>query len=163
MVTSEQLLRDFMAHHRAGDDPDPRDYVQRVPAPDRMELAALIDHYLASRPRQSWDEAAFQASPAHAVVQGLERSLGAEAGTWSSLLPQLRNALQLRRAEIVSRLAEALGVPDREDKVRGYYHEMEQGLLPPEGVSARVLVALAGILRTDADALRHAGRALRPR
>ena len=36
-------------------------------------------------------------------------------------------------ATLVERLAATLGVSDRQDKVAGYYHEMEQGLLPAAG------------------------------
>ena len=38
-----------------------------------------------------------------------------------------------------------------------YYHEMEQGLLPPAGVSDRVLDALASLLHTTRERLREAG------
>ena len=51
---------------------------------------------------------------------------------------------------------------DREDKVAGYYHQMEQGLLPAAGVSDRVLEALGRIVGETAQALREAGSALRP-
>ena len=43
-----------------------------------------------------------------------------------------------------------------------YYHAMEQGLLPAQGVSERVLEALSQIVGESAEALREAGRALRP-
>ena len=49
----------------------------------------------------------------------------------------------------------------REQKVARYYHEMEQGLLEPAGVSGRVLVVLAGLVGTTAERLREAGSALR--
>ena len=51
----------------------------------------------------------------------------------------------------------ALGVTTREAKVERYYHEMEQGLLPPAGVSDRVLDALASLLHTTRERLREAG------
>jgi hypothetical protein len=53
-------------------------------------------------------------------------------------------------------------VSDRTDKVAGYYHEMEQGLLPAQGVSDRVLDALGQLVGETARALRDAGRALTP-
>ena len=62
----------------------------------------------------------------------------------------------------MARLAAALGVGDRKDKVAGYYHEMEQGLLPARGVSDRVLDALGRIVGETAQSLRDAGRALAP-
>ena len=64
----------------------------------------------------------------------------------------------MRRAELVSRLAAELGAGDREAKVAGYYHAMEQGTLPAAGVSDRVLEALGRIVGESAAALRAAGR-----
>ena len=77
------------------------------------------------------------------------------------MLPRLRDRAGLKRSELVERLAAALGVSDRQDKVAGYYHQMEQGLLPAQGVSDRVLEALGQIVGETAQALREAGRALR--
>ena len=68
----------------------------------------------------------------------------------------------LKRADLVERLAAALGAPDKQDKVGFYYHEMEQGLLPSEGVNDKVLEALGTILGQSAEALRQAGRSLLP-
>ncbi|HKJ35916.1 MAG TPA: hypothetical protein VKA36_05060, partial [Solirubrobacterales bacterium] len=50
----------------------------------------------------------------------------------------------------------------REQKVGDYYHELEQGRLPMEGVSGRVFDALGEILGTSAERLRAAGAAMRP-
>ena len=63
---------------------------------------------------------------------------------------------------MVARLAAALGFPDREAKVARYYHAMEQGTLPADGVSDRVLEALGRIVGESAEALRAAGRTLAP-
>ena len=78
------------------------------------------------------------------------------------MLPRLRDRAGLKRSALVERLAAALGVSDRQDKVAGYYHEMEQGLLPARGVSDRVLDALAAIFGETAQSLRDAGQALVP-
>src|SRR5438046_2361078 len=45
-------------------------------------------------------------------------------------------------------------------KVEGYYHEMEQGLLPSAGVSSRVLEALGEIVGASAQFLREVGEPL---
>ncbi|HEV2752902.1 MAG TPA: hypothetical protein VGV36_03580, partial [Solirubrobacteraceae bacterium] len=82
--------------------------------------------------------------------------------TWPVVLPRLRARARLRRSELVARLAAALGVGDREEKVAGYYHAMEQGELDPAGVSDRVLEALARLTGTTAQALREAATALQP-
>ncbi len=50
----------------------------------------------------------------------------------------------------------------REEKVAYYYNQMEHGLLEPDGVSDRVLDALAAIVDTTRDALRGAGERVAP-
>ncbi len=128
---------------------------------DRAELEALLDGYLARAPRREFDRAAFSASPAaRAVADALGRSLAGSSGTWPAVLPRLRDRARLRRAEVVSRLAVSLGAGDREAKVAGYYHAMEQGTLPAAGVSDRVLEALGRIVGESASALRAAGAAM---
>ena len=132
------------------------------PRPNERELASLIDGYLARAPRQSFDQASFRGSSAERTVDELERAIGGQAGLWPAFLPRLRDRAGLKRSELVERLADDLGVGDRKDKVAGYYHEMEQGLLPARGVSDRVLDALARILGDTAQSLKDAGRVLTP-
>jgi hypothetical protein len=82
--------------------------------------------------------------------------------TWPTLLPHARRSAELARADLVDRLAHHLGVAAQRDKVAAYYERMEQGTLPPAGVSDRVLAALAGILGVSAERLRAAGGGLTP-
>ncbi len=162
MSDVDRLLAEYVAEHRAGGDADPREFLTRASPPQRTELAALIDAYLARAPRQQFDETSFRGSTAERTVDELERAIAGQAGLWPALLPRLRDRAGLRRSELVERLAAALGVGDRKDKVAGYYHEMEQGLLPAQGVSDRVLGALAQLVGETEEALREAGRALTP-
>jgi hypothetical protein len=154
MTDVDRLLEEFIASDRAGV-ADPAVFLARVSGIDRAELEALIDGYLARAPRRAFDRAAFSSSPALGVVA----SLAGSSGTWPALLPRLRDRAQLRRAEVVSRLAAALGAGDRESKVASYYHAMEQGTLPASGVSDRVLEALGRIVGESVEVLRAAGRA----
>ena len=159
MADVAKLLQDFIAEDRAGEPADPLAYLQRVEGNDRAELEALIDGYLARAPRRQFDRAAFPQSPARAVAEELGRALGGASGTWPALLPRLRHRAQLRRAEVVTRLADELEAgPDQVDKVAGYYHQMEHGTLPAAGVSDRVLEALARVVGVTAERLREAGR-----
>jgi hypothetical protein len=158
----DRLFADYIAEHRAGGEADPTEYLSRVSLPERTELAALIDAYLAHAPRQQLDQTAFRGSSAERTVDELERAIAGQAGLWPALLPRLRDRAGLKRSTLVDRLAVALGVKDRQEKVAGYYHEMEQGLLPAEGVSDRVLEALGQIVGETAQVLRDAGRALTP-
>ena len=108
-------------------------------------------------PRRSWDPVAYEASPAKAAVDRVYESLEGVSGTWPELLPALRNRARIKRSELVRRLADALGVGDRAERVGDYYNRMEHGRLPAEGVSSRVIEALAGIVGASAEAIREAG------
>ena len=162
MADVDKLLHEFIAEDQAGGSADPLDYLRRVEGTDRAELEALIDGYLARAPRRPFDRAAFARSPARAVAEELGRALGGASGTWPALLPRLRHRAQLRRADVVARLVEALGARrDQADKVARYYHRMEQGTLPAAGVSDRVLEALGRVVGVSAERLREAGRSSR--
>jgi hypothetical protein len=158
----DRLLADYIAEHSAGGEADPGAYLSRASPAERAELATLIDAYLARAPRQPFDQAAFRGSTAERTVDELERAIAGQAGLWPAVLPRLRDRAGLKRSRVVERLAAALGLQDREDRVAGYYHQMEQGLLPAAGVSDQVLEALGRIVGETAQALREAGRALRP-
>lgn len=161
MTDVDRLLADYIAEHRAGGEADPRAYLSRASPGKRTELAVLIDAYLARAPRQAFDQEAYRGSSAERTVDELERAFVGQAGLWPALLPRLRDRAGLRRSVLVERLAAALGVKNRQDKVAVYYHEMEQGLLPARGVSDRVLEALGQIVGETAQALRQAGQSLR--
>lgn len=159
MADVDRLLSEYIQEHKREGSADPLRYLDQVEGGDRHELTALIDGYLARAPRRAWDPDAYARSGASALVDRLDRALHGESGRWPTLLPELREKRRLARSELVKRLAAALGVTGREDKVAAYYHEMEQGLLPARGVSERVLDALAEIVGAPAEALRRAGEA----
>lgn len=154
MADVETLFQDFAAAFERDRSTDPRPYLEQVEGVDRRELEVRIEAYLERAPRREWDSQAFAGSMA-------ERAVGAAAGAepWPTLLPRLRDRARLKRAEVVERLAAALGFPDSEQRVAEYLHRMEMGTLPASGVSSRVLEALGGILGSTAEALRRAGEA----
>jgi hypothetical protein len=162
MISVDRLLAEYIDEHRAGGEADPRAFLDRAALADRAELTVLIDAYLVRAPRQPFNEQTFRGSTAERTVDELQRAIAGRSGLWPALLPELRGRAGLKRRELVERLASLLGVADRTDKVARYYHEMEQGLLPERGVSARVLEALGQIIGETSEALREAGRALRP-
>jgi hypothetical protein len=160
MADVEQLLHEFIAEDRETGRADPLPYLERVTGTDRAELEALIDGYLARAPRRQFDREAFAASPARAAAEEVGRALGGASGRWPALLPRLRHRAQLKRTEVVQRLAAELGATAAQaGKVARYYHGMEQGTLPSAGVSDRVLEALARVVGATAAQLREAGRA----
>lgn len=159
MSDVERLLQAFIREDREGGEADPLAYLAQVQGADRAELEALIDGYLARAPRRPFDREAFEASGAREVAEEVGRSLGGVSGEWPALLPRLRHRAGLRRAEVVARLAGELGASEQQrGKIARYYHRMERGTLPADGVSDRVLQALATVVGTTAEALREAGR-----
>jgi len=158
----DRLLAEYASEYRGGGQADPARYLDQLHGADRAELELLIDRFLVRQPRRSFDAAAFVGSQAESLVQSLDASLRGQAGLWPALLPRLRHEAQLKRSDVVEQLAEALGATEQSEKVAGYYHQMEQGLLPPAGVSDKVLDALARIVNVSAAALRRAGGAITP-
>jgi hypothetical protein len=162
MSEIERLLDQYIAEHRAGGEADPAEYLERVEGTEREQLAVLIDAYLSNAPRRPWDPDAYAGSEEERLVESLDLAVRGVSGLWPVVLPRLRDRARLKRSELVSRLAERIGFPDRTEKVAGYYHEMEQGRLPADGVNATVLEGLAEILGESAEALRETGHALQP-
>lgn len=161
MTHPDRLFSEYLsASEAAGAPPDPQPFLDRAAPEHRRALARRIDEHLMAAPRRAWDPVAFEAALGSPVMRDIVTSVRGASGLWPAVLPRLRNAARLRRQEVVTRLAAELGVPDREEKVRTYYHQMEHGLLEDEGVSDTVLEKLAGILGSSLDALREAGRAL---
>lgn len=161
MADAHTLLEEYIAAHSRDPDTDPREWLERAPEGDeRDKLVALMDAYLARAPMRAWDREAFRASGLATFAEQLNQGFYTEAGAWPVVLPQLREKARLKRAVLVERLAAALGAQDKQAKVGSYYHEMEHGLLPSEGVDDKVLEALGSILGQSAEALRRAGQAV---
>jgi hypothetical protein len=162
MPDPEQLRDEFAAAFEAGQGPNPRDFAERAGPDARQETEALIDRYLMTAPRRAWDPVAYENSLARVAVDQVFESLEGVSGTWPEVLPTLRNRARIKRRELVERLAGSLGFGEQAqvEKVGRYYHEMEHGLLPAEGVSPRVVEALAGIVGSSADVIRRAGEAV---
>ena len=161
MADAHTLLEQYIAAHRGGADADPAEWLERVPeGGERAKLAALIDAYHAREPMRAWDPDAFRASGLAPFAERANLALYSEAGSWPAVLPRLRERARVKRSDLVARLATALGVEDKQAKVNSYYHEMETGLLPSDGVDDRVLDALGTIVGQSAEALRSAGRAV---
>jgi len=161
MADAHTLLEQYISAHRGGEEADPAAWLDRLPdGGERAKLAALIDAYLSRAPMREWDPDAFRASGLAPFAERANLALYSEAGSWPAVLPQLREKARIKRSDLVARLASALGAQDKQAKVNGYYHEMETGLLPSDGVDDRVLDALGSILGQSAEALRSAGRAV---
>ncbi len=159
MTSVDDLFERYKAAFAAGQGSDPQPYLEQVAGGDRRELAALIDGFLARGARPAFTPEAFAAAQSSPLA---ERVLASLTEGWPVLLPQARDRAGILRSDVVTRLAEALGVSARRDKVERYYHQMEKGLLEPAGVSERVLGALSDIVGVSVDRLRAAARAVPP-
>jgi hypothetical protein len=162
MPDVNDLFSEFIARQLAGERPDPFQYMDKLSEDEREELGDLIDAFLERAPREAWDADAFRGSDAERIVERVDRAVNGASGMWPALLPRLRHRAKIRREDLVARLAEALGKPEQRSKVGAYYHEMEQGILPSEGVNEKVLEALGSIVDVSAAALRDAGERLLP-
>jgi hypothetical protein len=149
----DRMFKEFIEEHRAGGPAEPLEYLRKLEGTDRAELAALIAGYLERAPRRQWNAEAFRGSVAEHAV---EEAMAEPVGTLSALLKSWRDAAQLRRDQVVARLADALGVAPQEEKVGLYYHRLERGLLDPRRVSSRVFEALAGVLGQNVESIRQA-------
>lgn len=127
-----KLFEEYAAGVARGDEPDARDYLDRAGA-DEPKLAALIEDYLLTMPLLE---------PSDEQVAALEAWLEGEGP-----LLGVRRRRGLKRAAVVGRLVELLGLEERQTaKVADYYHELESGLLDTARVDRRVFEALGEIL-----------------
>lgn len=158
MSAVERLLGEFAHAWSAGERPRVDDFLARSPEAERTELAADLHAFLAHAPAPALSDAAREEVRAEPLARALLDS-GPAGGGWPELLPLLRRRARLRRDHLVEALAERLGTAGAEAKVGRYYHRMEAGTLAPEGVSRRVLDALARLLGVARDELEGAARA----
>jgi hypothetical protein len=127
-----KLFEEYAVRVARGERPDVREYLDRAGA-EREELARMLDRLIASRPAQE---------PDPDTVALFKAWLGGEP-----TLLELRRRRGLRRNDIVSGLLRRLALdPAKREKVAGYYHELESGLLDVGHVDRRVFDALAEVL-----------------
>ena len=159
MTDVDRLLRDYIERFESGGSVDPSDLLEQLDTADRRKLSTLIEGYLehAARP-QEWDPEGFEGSVADRAVQRVAAEWSAGAGA----LVSLRNEREITRDDLVTKLADLLGVSSARTKVASYYHQLERGLLPTEGVSGKVWDALANLLGTSSDSLREAASSAAP-
>jgi hypothetical protein len=126
------LFEEYAARVARGEEPDARDYLDRAGAGE-PKLAALIEEYLLTLP---------VLEPSDEQVAALEAWLEGEGP-----LLGVRRHRGLKRADVVGRLVELLGIERRQaGKVGEYYHELESGLLDTARVDRKVFDALGQIL-----------------
>jgi signal transduction histidine kinase len=128
----ELLFDEFAARHARGEHPDAREYLERA-GESRDELARLLDGFLAASPVQP---------PSEETLALFASLLPEEAHTPPLLAERVRRGW--RREEIVDWIRERFGIgEEKREKVGRYWHELETGLRPVSGVSARLRDALS--------------------
>jgi len=133
------LFDEFATRYVRGERPDLLDYLERA-GPEREELGRLIDRFLEAVPARTSTEE---------EVVLMQSRLEAEPPL---LLLRLRR--KLTREAVVDALVKRLGVdPRKSDKVGGYYHELEVGILDPEPVDRSVWDVLSDVLKANARGL----------
>ncbi len=132
MADVNALFDDFALRRARGDRPDIDDYLGRAGG-DADELADLIEGLLmcTASPEPSPESVVI----VRAILDGRPP------------LQALRTAKGRRRDDVVGRIRQALGTPERlRERLRDRYHELESGLLDLRGVDGRVLDAVAAAL-----------------
>lgn len=149
-----EQFRSYLHSGTGGGVPDPFDGLDDA---ERIELTERLETLADSWLNAPTDPALInQAAASDPRLERIRRSVEGESGVWPSMLPRLREREGIDRDELARRLADDLGGADAE-KVRRYYHSMEWGRLPAQGVSGAVLDSLGRLLDVDADELRESG------
>jgi hypothetical protein len=135
----ELLFDEFATRYRRGERPDVLEYLERA-GEEREALAGLVDRFLEAVPARAPSEE--EVVRMQALVQR------------DPPLLVLRLRRRLTREAVVSSLVKALGLdPAKSEKVGGYYHRLEVGILDPEGVDRSVWDVLADLFAANARAL----------
>jgi len=135
----DALFEDFTRRFHLGEGPDALEYLQRA-GTGADDLASRISRFLAgSVPPEPSEErvAEMLREPAFALVS---------ASSYGELLRRARENRHQSRAAFASELAGELGVEARQDKVKLYYADLENGLLSPQGLDRRVREAVTNLL-----------------
>ena len=138
------LFDEYAAAFARGEEPDLREYLARA-GDGADELARLVEAFVATAPAAEPSEERVALTRAWAEGQ--------------SPLLEARTRRGVRREEVV----EAILRPVRHrrakrQKVAGYYHELEAGLLDPLRVDRSVWDLLAELLRSSVNDLRRRPR-----
>jgi hypothetical protein len=155
MAKIDRLLNEFVEAWNAGDRPQVDDYVERAPEGERNELAGLIGAFLEIAPTPPYSPDQLDTLRKDPLVQAIAQLAEDEPGP--TPLPRLRERAKLKRDQVVEALARVLGFPDKQQKIRRYYHWLEIGTITPGQVSQRVVDALADILHVTPKDVEQAG------
>ena len=144
MADVAALFDEYAAAFARGEEPDLREYLARA-GEGADELARLVEAFVAvaAAPEPSEERVA------------LTRAWAAG----DSPLLEARTRRGVRREDVVEAILSRFGLAaDKRQKVAGYYHELEAGLLDPLRVDRGVWELLAELLRSSVSDLRRRPR-----
>jgi hypothetical protein len=150
----EQVFLDALEDLRAGRVDSIEHYLELVPQSQRAQLADLLAMYFASRRRPAEKE--LRAASYERVLDTIDRvsETAGPAGILPGLLRELRRTRGLRRQDVTRSLCERFEVGENAvSELEREYHRLETGQLGGEGLSQRLLTALAELFRIDLDDL----------
>ena len=159
---TDRVLSDFVDEWNAGRRPQVDEWLARVAAGEREELAEALMTWLSVAPTPEYDDALLAQLRADPAVAAVVAGAAGEAGAWPSLLPRLRERAGLAVRELAARVTGAFGLAGQEARAEAYLVRMERGELDATRVSRRLLAALGEALGVSAATLAEAGD-LRPR
>lgn len=152
MTTVGRALGEFIDAWNAGRRPDVEEYLERVPAAERDELAAHLGIWLEVAPVPAYDaETLAQIAREPALRAALDRS-GEALRPLAARLPELRARRGLGVRDLARRVVELFGLTG-EERAAAYIEQLERGELDATRLSQRLLDALAAILGADRDVL----------
>jgi hypothetical protein len=144
MADVAALLDEYAAAFARGEEPDLREYLARA-GDEADELARLVETFVARAPAAEPSEERVAMTRAWASGQ--------------SPLLEVRTRRGVRREEVVEAILGRFGIDAaKRQKVAGYYHELEAGLLDPLRVDRGVWELLAELLRARVSDLRRRPR-----
>lgn len=153
MTSTEKVLGEFIDAWKAGERPEVDDYLQRVPEPDRDELAEQLLSWLSVAPTPAYDEATRAQIAAEPAVLAAVDALDAVVLPLPELVATLRSRAGLAITDVASRLAAAFGLGGQEARTATYLEQLEDDELDTSRLSQRLRDALASILGADPDLL----------
>jgi hypothetical protein len=147
---------EYVAAFRAGRG-DPKPFLNRFEGRERRELDLLIEGFIATGPVSDPDPA----DPRVAAITGqVLDQLEVPATGLASLLTRLRQQAKLTQEAVVRAIADSIGAsPAETEKIDVYYHRLEWGSLPPDGLSRNLFGTLTRVLGAKPDELEQAARA----
>lgn len=154
MTAIEKVLGEFIDAWNAGALPELDDYLERVPAEQREELARDVLMWLEIAPTPDYDDATRTRIAADPVLQAALAAGAPGAQPWAGRLRAFRERAGLGMSELAERLGKLVQLPGTEDRLVGYLQQAEAAELDERRVSRRLVDALARSLGVSTDELR---------